>query len=182
MPDHACRPVRSRYRHGRIRERATCPPSRGVVAAPVTLRAFGAEAGALGIDDGGVVGADVVDVDLQLAPDRRQVAGEEDIRLLDQPVENAPAVVGGEVDRYRALATVVVVERHVGAAGLDAPAEEETHRVRRVGTLDLDDVRTPMGEDTAGDRHEGERCHVNDLHSGQDLLHHGALLMRLRRG
>ena len=70
------------------------PPGDAVVTGALRLGPLGPLTAAVGVDDVGVDAADVVDVDLQLPPCRRQVAGEEHVGLGRELVDDLAAFVG----------------------------------------------------------------------------------------
>src|SRR5690606_2859110 len=98
--------VRRRDRGG---DAAAGPEGDGVEAALLRVRTLGARAAAEGVDQVGVARPDVVDVDAVLAARRRQQAGQEDVGVGQQPVQDVERAVDVQVQGDAALAAVVVL-------------------------------------------------------------------------
>ena len=162
----------------RLHERVVDPPAgevgRPVVAATRGLRTAHSLAGAAGVDDRRVDGADVVDVEPELGDGGREEVGEEDVRLADEVVEDRATLGRLDVDAHAPLATVGQLDEVVGAggqAGNDAGADQATLGVTSVGVLDLDDIGAPVREDGTCRGHKGPRGHLHDLDSLHERVH-----------
>src|SRR5262249_43440431 len=116
------------------------PVRERVVGASIRLGAAAALAVTAHVDDLRVALADVIDVDLQLRTDRRQLVREEHVTRLGELVEDLESVRSGEIEAEALLAAVRVLEQHVHiAAERDGAARCETaHGVAPLDVLDLD--------------------------------------------
>src|SRR5690606_37311953 len=115
-------------------------PERGqVVPAALCLGAALAVGRAAHVDDVRVGGADVVDVDAELAADGGQGVGQEDVRLRDQPEQYLPAAGRGHVQPHALLTAVGNPHRlvHALAAGHQRGAVQLALRRPCLVRLDL---------------------------------------------
>src|SRR5690606_13830686 len=146
-----------------------------VVPAALGLGAALAVGRAAHVDDVRVGGADVVDVDAELAADGGQEVGQEDVRLRDQPEQYLPAAGRGHVQPHALLTAVGNLDHvvHPTAAGHQPGADQPALRVPGLGMLDLDDLGAPLGQDGAGHRHVRPGRDLDDLHTVQDGCHAG---------
>ena len=103
-------------------------------------------AGAPHVDDGRVVGPDVLEVDLQLGPHLGQLVGEEHVAGTGEAVEDVEPLVCGEVEPEAALAPVGVLEQHVdlGVEHGQTTRHQASHGVAPLDVLDLDDLCSPV--------------------------------------
>ena len=137
---------------------AAVPVRDRVVAAGVAVGAARAVAVTRHVDDVRVVGADVVDVGLQLLAHARHLVGEEDVGDRGEPVEDVAAFVLVEVEREAELAPVGVLEdgRHLAGEHRHAGRRQAAGGVAAGDVLDLDDLGAPVAED--GRRGRARRC------------------------
>ena len=149
----------------------TAPEAQEVVTAAVRIGSALARAGARDVDDVGIVGVDVLGLDPQLLPHRRELVGEEHVARLGQPVDELEARVGFDVDPDALLAPVGVLEQdvHVAQHRHDAARGQAPHGVTTLGVLDLDDLGTPVGQDGGGGRHEGVLGDLKDADTFHDV-------------
>src|SRR5262245_36166862 len=87
---------------------AARPKRAGVKAAAFAFGSLRSLPRSPGVDDLRIDLLDVVIVDLQAATRCRQEAGEEDVRLLDQPIQHFAAAVSGQVEAEAALVAAAV--------------------------------------------------------------------------
>ena len=92
------------------------PEGEGVVGALVGVGAALALPRAGDVDDVGVVGPDVLELDRELLAHPRQLVGQEDVGRGGELVEDVEALGGGEVEGQAALAPVGVLEQGVHVA------------------------------------------------------------------
>ena len=149
------------------------PERERVVRALVGVGPALALAGASHVDDVRVLGADLVDVDLELGAHARQLVGEEHVGRGGQLVEDVEAVVRGEVEAEAALAAVRVLEQHVHVARDRGHTRrlESAHRVAALDVLDLDDLGAPVGEECRRRGHERVLRDLEDADAVQDRGH-----------
>jgi hypothetical protein len=153
------------------------PVRERVVRTAVSVGPALALPGAAHVDDVRVVCTDVVDVDLELRPDARELVREEHVACRGEPVEDLEAVVGAEVEAEALLAAVRVLEQHVHLRPHDArePARREApHGIAALDVLDLDDLGAPVRQQRRCGRHERV---LGDFENANPLHHcgHGAL-------
>ena len=155
---------------GADRDAGAGPERQRVVGALVGVGATLALAGAAHVDDVRVVGADVLDVDVELRADARELVGEEDVGGGGELVEDVEALGRGEVEAEAPLAPVGVLEQGVHVVGHDGePGRGQApHGVAPLDVLDLDDLGAPVGQQRRGRRHEGVLGDLEDA----DALHH----------
>jgi hypothetical protein len=160
---------------------AAPPVDRPVIAGSVAVDSEGTLSGAACVDDVRVDLADVVDVDLEALAHIGQEAREKDVRALGQPVEQLAAGVTAYVEPDAPLAPVGllhdVVDR-VGAARDEAHRDQAALGVAGLGVLDLDHVRSPVGQDGPGGRDEGPGGDLEDPEALQCIGHGGILCSR----
>ena len=126
------------------------------------------------VDDLLVVRADVVDLDVQLLQHARELVGEEHVGRRDELVQDREAVGRREVEAEALLAAVGVLEQRVHVVahvGDDAGGREAAHGVAPFDVLDLDDLRTPVGEERRRRRHEGVLGDLEDADALHDVGH-----------
>ena len=147
------------------------PVTQEVVAATVRLGPALAGTGAGHVDDVGVVGLDVLELDVQLLPDGGHLVGQEDVARGGQAVDQVEAFWLADVDADALLAPVGVLEQHVHGphGGHDAGGGESTHGVAALGVLDLDDLGAPVGQDGGRRRHEGVLGDLEDANTLHDV-------------
>ena len=147
------------------------PVAQEVVAAAVRLGPALAGTGAGHVDDVGVVGLDVLELDVQLLPDGGHLVGQEDVARGGQPVDQVETFGLADVDADALLAPVGVLEQHVHGphGGHDAAGGEPTHGVAALGVLDLDDLGAPVGQDGRRGRHEGVLGDLEDANTLHDV-------------
>jgi len=116
------------------------------------------------------VRAQVLQLDLELLADPRQLVGQEHVCRGRQLVEDVEALGRAEVERHAALAAVRVFQErvHVAADGDDARRRQAAHGVAALGGLHLDHLGAPVGQQRRGRRHERVLCNLEDA----DALHH----------
>ena len=157
-----------------VRRSAPSPERAAVVAAALGVGAALALARATHVDDLGVDGPDVLDVDAQLAAGLGPEVGEEHVGRFAELEQQLPTFGRPHVDAHAALAPVRELHhvRDTAGTGRDqAHGGQTTLGVAALGVLDLDDVGTPLGEDRSGDRHIRPRGHfdypdaVHDSHN-----------------
>ncbi len=153
------------------------PVAQEVVTAAVGLGAAFAATGPGHVDDVWVVGADVLELDVELLAHSRKLVGEEHVGRRGQPVDEVEALLGGDVDADALLPPVGVLEEHVHIAhrGHDAARGEAAHGVAALGVLDLDDLGAPVGQDGRGRRHERVLGHLQDANTFHDVCQRGSL-------
>ena len=160
--------VGRRRPHGAARP---APVAQEVVAAAVGLGPALAGTGAGHVDDVGVVGLDVLELDVQLLPDRGHLVGQEDVAGRGQPVDEVEALLRADVDADALLAPVGVLQQHVHGphGGHDAAGGQPAHGVAALGVLDLDDLGAPVGQDGRRRRHEGVLGDLEDANTLHDV-------------
>ena len=103
------------------------------------------------------------------APDRaRREVLRQDVGVLEQPHQDLATLLAAQVELHRALARVAgreVLRAVVPEVPARVVAREEAraHRVRRLGTLDLDHVRAEVTEDPRHHRADPDLREVDDL-------------------
>ena len=147
------------------------PVAQEVVAAAVGFGPALAGARPGHVDDVGVVGLDVLELDVQLLPDGGHLVGQEDVARRGQAVDQVEALRRADVDADALLAPVGVLEQHVDGAhgGHDTAGGQSTHGVAPLGVLDLDDLGTPVGQDGGRGRHEGVLGDLEDANTLHDV-------------
>ena len=155
------------------RDAGATPVGERIVGAAVGVGSALTVAGTPYVDDLGVVGSEVLDVDLELGPHARQLVRQEDVAGRRQSVEDVEAVLGVEVERQALLPAVRVLEQHVDLGAHDGePARcQATHRVASLDVLDLDHLGSPVGEERRCSRHERVLGHFEDADSLHDCGH-----------
>ena len=100
---------------------------------------------------------------------------EEDVRALDQAVEQGAAVVGREVDPDAPLVAPDLLDDEVPprGAGDEAAGDQAADRIAEARMLDLDDLGAPVAERGAGRRDETPVRDLDDLHVVQHGCHGG---------
>ena len=127
------------------------PERADVVGGPVALGPVEAEAGERAVDQARVAVRQCVPVEAEPLESGQPHVGEEDVSAVDELERDGATVVGREIDDNAALAAVVELERRV-ERDLAAEHVHEAARGVPVATLDLHDVRAPVGQDAAGRR------------------------------
>ena len=145
----------------------TAGPVRDRVEAPLigvgTLEPL---AGTDRVHAAGIHGPDVVGVERELRARRREEVRDEHVGPFDQPVERGASFRVAQVDRDAALVAVELLEEEVEVAGVG----DESHRHDLPqgiagGSLDLDHVGAPLGEDRRRRRYEPVLGHFQHLHA-----------------
>jgi hypothetical protein len=139
------------------------------------------------VDDVRVLRPDVVEVDLQLRADARELVCEEDVARRRDLVEDLEPLLRGQVEPEALLAPVRVLEQHVHAAAErhDAARRKASHGVTALDVLDLDHLGAPLREQRRRGGHErvlGDLEHTDALHDcGQRSPRVPACPLRTRR-
>src|SRR5262249_5861219 len=140
----------------RVADAAARPENRAVEAAILALRSLVAECAAAHVDDFGVGGANVLEVDVEFPAWPRQVVRQENISRPGDLVEQLLPFQQRQVDTDAALAAVRMLDARV-AQRVERDAtdiDEASLRIAAKRMLDLDNVRAPVGEERAGGRNE----------------------------
>ena len=166
-----------------MRDAGAGPEAERVVAAGVGVRTAVAVAGAAHVDDVRVVRAGSRSTSICSArADARHLVGEEDVGDGGELVEDVASRGVGEVEPEALLAPVGVLHEHrdLAAETGDAGRSETTRRIAAGDVLDLDHLRTPVGEDARRGGHEGV---LGDLEDADAFHHvrHGAGSVRVGR-
>src|SRR5262249_2848186 len=96
-------------------------------------------------------------------PRRRQEAGEKDVRFLDQRIQDFATAIGPQIQSQAALIAAAVLDEEVepGSARNDTGADQTAGRIATRRVLDLDDVRTPVGNPRTGTGDEEPLSHFD---------------------
>ncbi len=132
----------------------------------------------------GIVGPDVLELDVQLLADGGHLVGQEDVGRRGQPVDEVEALLGADVDADALLAPIGVLQQHVHGAHRrhDAAGGQSAHGVTAFGVLDLDHLGTPVRQDGRGGRHEGVLGHLEDANTFHDVCQRESLPFVPARG
>ncbi len=167
-----CGPLRVGRRED-VLHPAARPVGASVIAAASGVGASRTERCTSYVDQRGVVGADVDDVDPKGAPSVRPQVRHEYVGRLEKQGQEPPAVGVLEVNADRLLAPVGGLELRVDAAvqlvqtgGHQTPVGIARHRM-----FDLYDVGPPLGEDRAGHRDEHMRGDLDDANTDERCGH-----------
>ena len=116
------------------------------------------------------MGSEVVDFDLQFGADRRQLVGEEHVARRSQAVEDVDSVPGREVEAQALLSPIGVLEEDVDVAAQRhcATGGQASHGVAPLDVLDLDYLRSQVGEKGGRSRYERVLRHLEDAHALHD--------------
>src|SRR5206468_6915196 len=120
-----------------------------VVAGPFLVGAAPAVGGERAVDEAGEALGGGGRCQAEALQRLRPEVGDEDVGAVEQPVEDAPAGVGGDVDGQRPLAPVGGHEGAVGGVGVGPQRSPDGPHGVAAGGFDLDDVGPPIGQDAA---------------------------------
>ena len=133
-----------------------------------------------GVDEAGVAFVDLVGAEPDPLEGGRAQVGQEDVGLRHQLMRQVQAAFGREVEGDGALAPVIQLEHRIGRQVTTEDVEEGPTRVS-LGRLDLDHVRTPVGQDAGGPGTGDPDPEFDHLHALQGSTH-GAATRITRRG
>src|SRR5574342_1348841 len=89
-----------------------------------------------------------------------------DVRRCAEPQRQVTAGLGVEIEAHAPLPAILVVE-HEGAVRASGLRSQPTQKVGARNRLDLDDLRTEIGEDAAQLGNDGADAEIDDADTGE---------------
>ncbi len=145
------------------------PERGGVISRPARVRAAYPETVTAGVDEARVDLAKLVGPETEALQHRRQVIGEEHIRPGHEPQHDLATRGGLEIERDTALSPVGELHRRVDPYAADALRDQAAVAVPGTGRLDLDHIRSPVGQQRTSDRHEHPLSQLHDPHPAEQV-------------
>lgn len=129
-----------------------------------------------GVDEGRIAIGQRLGIEAQPLQRLRAHVGEEHVSRAEQPVQGLHSLVEFDVEGHRPLAPVGQGQRQVHAPTVAAyPLGHQAPVGIALRALDVDHVRTPVGQKGAGDRHEDPLGQLHHPHTVEGALTHRLL-------